>query len=564
MALSLSSISWLLLFLLYFQRYLRAFLSRVETNIEGSQYPLLHSLGVAQLLGNPALKRYRRYASMYRRQATALTSTTISRLWAELFASKGSHDEKEDEEPRVRAKPTWVKWGNRPFSEPPILDYSAFDEGGHLYKRLHRTKLERGSRLEESVKKDDFLIEIYLQKMYIGWVGHMQEIEREKIQDIEEAKKERRKDGLRADTQEQLAKNAEEERKLLEIQKRDHFLKSLEEDLMFEYTTVSDAQSDYCRHTSQVPRRQPPSTRLPKWKPKVIRHRGPVRPRPVWEPPCLPYSEFDEDGEVWKAIERRKKNSIDQVQATKTQDILTEHHLLVKYIDWTKTERDLEAYHGVEWREDFFDDLENELWVDQQAVLVECLADVEERKKTLGEMPGKNVEVRDEATITTFSKTNLGSINSAGRREMTNAAKAIYDFDGGEPPENENWETQPSHNTEPATALMYSKELLDQIRSGAIRATDPTVLEREEAERAAAAVEAFAKAETEAEAKRKERADRWQDYIRLNHNIDLDAASLRVRTGGYASQAVGPDDFEFESSEGEDLAESDEASNMNE
>lgn len=84
---------------------------------------------------------------------------------------------------------------------------------------------------------------------------------------------------------------------LIESKKGDDFLRSLE-DLTFDYETVANEQADCCRQSSMVPLRGWLDPRKPEWEPEVTRHFQPARPRPVWEPPCLDYSEFDEDGEV--------------------------------------------------------------------------------------------------------------------------------------------------------------------------------------------------------------------------------------------------------------------------
>lgn len=127
------------------------------------------------------------------------------------------------------------------------------------------------------MKKDDFFIEIYLQKMYIGWVGVLRDAQAEIDEDLKQRQDEMRKktegrwvplvvpkvEGMEMPPPDEEFPEAAIQRleaDLVESRKRDDFLRNLEEDLAFEYETIADEQSDYCRKTSLVPPRRFPQT----------------------------------------------------------------------------------------------------------------------------------------------------------------------------------------------------------------------------------------------------------------------------------------------------------------
>lgn len=101
----------------------------------------------------------------------------------------------------------------------------------------------------------------------------------------------------------------------------------------------------------------------------------------------------------------------------------------------------MEGYHGVEWREDFFDDLENELWIDQHEVLEECFVDQEDRMRRLEETPAQ-----DPTIIRRFAATSTYSADAKTRRDFLKVEDKVWNLDSGEyetdedgdPPKGEN------------------------------------------------------------------------------------------------------------------------------
>lgn len=207
--------------------------------------------------------------------------------------------------------------------------------------------------------------------------------------------------------------------------------------------------------------------------------------------------------------------------------------MLVKYIDWTQKERDIEAYHGAEWREDFFVDLEN-LWIDQQGVLAECLVDQQERMKMLAETPAQ-----DPALIQRFAAT-AEEANAATRRAFLQAEGTVWDLDGGERSPDE--DDDPPENAEKHKRWLEKRQIRDAERAAQrhrqrslelpVRVQQASGAETDSFRSRALEEEQAAKAftlEAEAKAREEEQADRWQIEIQINHDI---AQTSKTTTSG--------------------------------